>query len=111
MWTTRCSQSATACAALLLVCVAAVAARPLDNEDVVRMTAQGKQPAEIIRTIREAPDTAFDLDPEVLDEMRAVGVAAEVIQVMTEVQRARVAARSEERRVGKECRSRWSPYH
>src|SRR5256886_9958269 len=25
--------------------------------------------------------------------------------------RARRAARSEERRVGKECRSRWSPYH
>src|SRR2546430_14245457 len=25
--------------------------------------------------------------------------------------RARVRARSEERRVGKECRSRWSPYH
>ena len=24
---------------------------------------------------------------------------------------ARVASRSEERRVGKECRSRWSPYH
>src|SRR5256885_124049 len=23
----------------------------------------------------------------------------------------RIAARSEERRVGKECRSRWSPYH
>ena len=23
----------------------------------------------------------------------------------------RVASRSEERRVGKECRSRWSPYH
>ena len=23
----------------------------------------------------------------------------------------KVAARSEERRVGKECRSRWSPYH
>ena len=23
----------------------------------------------------------------------------------------RVAIRSEERRVGKECRSRWSPYH
>src|SRR5256885_8720056 len=25
--------------------------------------------------------------------------------------RSRVVARSEERRVGKECRSRWSPYH
>ena len=24
---------------------------------------------------------------------------------------ARLAVRSEERRVGKECRSRWSPYH
>ena len=24
---------------------------------------------------------------------------------------ATIAARSEERRVGKECRSRWSPYH
>src|SRR5256884_4582548 len=27
------------------------------------------------------------------------------------VQRARAGSRSEERRVGKECRSRWSPYH
>ena len=26
-------------------------------------------------------------------------------------QRVRLAERSEERRVGKECRSRWSPYH
>jgi len=25
--------------------------------------------------------------------------------------RANIAERSEERRVGKECRSRWSPYH
>ena len=29
-----------------------------------------------------------------------------LIQVLTDIQ-----ARSEERRVGKECRSRWSPYH
>ena len=27
------------------------------------------------------------------------------------IQRINAAARSEERRVGKECRSRWSPYH
>ena len=27
------------------------------------------------------------------------------------VEEARRVARSEERRVGKECRSRWSPYH
>ena len=30
--------------------------------------------------------------------------------VLTSVQ-AKLHARSEERRVGKECRSRWSPYH
>ena len=28
-----------------------------------------------------------------------------------EIDRVCVGARSEERRVGKECRSRWSPYH
>ena len=27
------------------------------------------------------------------------------------VEKIQVAKRSEERRVGKECRSRWSPYH
>src|SRR5688572_32058152 len=31
--------------------------------------------------------------------------------VEAEVPRRRGPARSEERRVGKECRSRWSPYH
>ena len=35
----------------------------------------------------------------------AVGVAVAVLVVPAAV------ARSEERRVGKECRSRWSPYH
>ena len=30
-----------------------------------------------------------------------------VVHIMNQVQ----ALRSEERRVGKECRSRWSPYH
>src|ERR1035437_2090290 len=30
---------------------------------------------------------------------------------MVDAQRARRVLRSEERRVGKECRSRWSPYH
>src|SRR5687767_15675678 len=29
----------------------------------------------------------------------------------SERERRRIDARSEERRVGKECRSRWSPYH
>ena len=35
----------------------------------------------------------------------AAGVAAMTIALLSS------PARSEERRVGKECRSRWSPYH
>ena len=32
-------------------------------------------------------------------------------ELMTMIDEARKGMRSEERRVGKECRSRWSPYH
>ena len=32
-------------------------------------------------------------------------------EVLAEKENAVVQLRSEERRVGKECRSRWSPYH
>ena len=34
-----------------------------------------------------------------------------ITQIDTTDYKAKLAARSEERRVGKECRSRWSPYH
>ena len=45
--------------------------------------------------------------------MRANGVQEVVVEVEGVGTRAAVssAERSEERRVGKECRSRWSPYH
>ena len=36
-------------------------------------------------------------------------VPADLLSKCTQLERA--TARSEERRVGKECRSRWSPYH
>ena|SRR2546425_3233812 len=36
---------------------------------------------------------------------------AGLVQIRQEHGRLAFAARSEERRVGKECRSRWSPYH
>ena len=34
-----------------------------------------------------------------------------LIALCVEVAKGRAPVRSEERRVGKECRSRWSPYH
>ena len=38
-------------------------------------------------------------------------VSEEVAEMFKEFDRKEAAYRSEERRVGKECRSRWSPYH
>ena len=37
--------------------------------------------------------------------------AEAILYTHADVDRRSVAERSEERRVGKECRSRWSPYH
>lgn len=56
------------------------------------MTARGMAPSQIIRAIREAPATSFDLDPEVVAEMRAAGVIDAIIEVMTQVQRDRSSA-------------------
>src|SRR2546421_12661098 len=49
--------------------------------------------------------------------LKEKGVASEIVAVSVgpqqaaETIRTALAMRSEERRVGKECRSRWSPYH
>src|SRR3712207_1413979 len=40
-----------------------------------------------------------------------VGGSTFVLPLIHKVGRLKLTARSEERRVGKECRSRWSPYH
>ena len=50
--------------------------------------------------------------PEDLRRLQPPDVAAETDRVpMEEALQVSDRARSEERRVGKECRSRWSPYH
>ena len=40
----------------------------------------------------------IDKDEEILEQLRVIAIKENI-------------KRSEERRVGKECRSRWSPYH
>ena len=44
-------------------------------------------------------------------EARPFAASGGLADVAGSLPKALCAARSEERRVGKECRSRWSPYH
>ena len=41
----------------------------------------------------------------------AIGCTEPIAVALAAAKAAEVLGRSEERRVGKECRSRWSPYH
>src|SRR3712207_7382249 len=54
-------------------------------------------------------DVLADLDERLLQRL-ALGLPLEDVERL-EDRHARADHRSEERRVGKECRSRWSPYH
>ena len=56
----------------------------------------------------EAEEYIADLFKEQSEEL---GLKVEVEKVGTPVANVTFNFRSEERRVGKECRSRWSPYH
>ena len=50
--------------------------------------------------------TAYDLDILIETKISVTGYENGELVV-----KAKLSSRSEERRVGKECRSRWSPYH
>ena len=52
-----------------------------------------------------AEPVPVDVDPETM------AVSAETLEPEVEAGAGAIVVRSEERRVGKECRSRWSPYH
>src|SRR2546426_12823191 len=59
--------------------------------------------------VQRAKDMGINVEPEVvkrLDQIRQQNNIAS----MEDLEK-KISERSEERRVGKECRSRWSPYH
>jgi hypothetical protein len=63
----------------------------MTNEDVVRMTGDRLSPDAIVAAIRKAPATRFDLDPEVVIELRRAGVVDAVIEAMRQAQAASAA--------------------
>src|SRR2546422_4983801 len=89
----------------LLHAVAAEASRRLLEQEILRVSSLG-QSRYLLRFATASKDNLLlsvrpDLPRFHLLDARRV----------TEGPPDRFAARSEERRVGKECRSRWSPYH
>ena len=66
---------------------------------------------EIRLTLLEA-DVALPVVKDFIKKVRERAVGHEVIDTLNPAQQIiKILLRSEERRVGKECRSRWSPYH
>ena len=54
----------------------------LDNEAIVRRVMEGVPEAAVLEAIASAPRVAFDLDPEVVRELRAVGIPEKVLDAM-----------------------------
>ena len=50
-------------------------------------------------------------DGKITDENRLVAALPTIKKLIADGGKVILCSRSEERRVGKECRSRWSPYH
>ena len=74
----------------------------------ISLSNRQKRIAEIVR--QDGPITGEHI-AERLNVTRAALRSDLAILVMGGILDARPKVRSEERRVGKECRSRWSPYH
>src|SRR5258708_28136494 len=91
--------------------------RPANVIRPVARQAVAEPNAKILTLGAQTPDLPVVAPPSVAiaairERAAADKAAAESPAEATEAaERDRVAPRSEERRVGKECRSRWSPYH
>ena len=73
---------------------------------VADLVARGRYPHQsFLRQWTDADEQA------VAEAMQATDVAALSDRLLDELSGGQRQRRSEERRVGKECRSRWSPYH
>ena len=81
----------------------------LDEMAKAKATSFGK-----LAGVEEAPapeQKYISSDEDAYLPIKAENTETELPTVSTENSETKIPVRSEERRVGKECRSRWSPYH
>src|SRR5471030_3217988 len=86
---------------------------PLDPLDTNQFTQQLVQFAQVEQTMKpnDSLSTLVAMEKAAQSTTALALVGATVVVDGSTTQLANNQARSEERRVGKECRSRWSPYH
>jgi len=60
---------------------------PLDNEAIVKMVVKGVPETQVLRAIDSAGSVAFDLDPDVVRELKAAGVSERIVEAMRRRQR------------------------
>src|SRR2546422_5740705 len=89
---------------------------PEDATNAVESLSEDREVAVLDRESREAAQIDAALERLARDEYGICGNCGTVIglarlRALPFAQRCTACQRSEERRVGKECRSRWSPYH
>ena len=70
----------------------------------------GKAPLAMVKS-RFAQDVRQEVLEKLVPRFLNAAVEHDHLQVVSQPNISEVHLRSEERRVGKECRSRWSPYH
>ena len=78
-----------------------------DEKDKARELLKDLHPADIAELYQQLNLDEAEYIYMLLDGEKA----ADVLLELDEDDREKMLKRSEERRVGKECRSRWSPYH
>jgi len=95
----------------------AVAMAPSDQEAILGIISFAKLagdsqlvPEAVIRQVQKHPASTTIWATQLIASGE-LAVAMQVLAIMSQQQSELAMGRSEERRVGKECRSRWSPYH
>src|SRR2546428_6321566 len=78
---------------------------------ISRLLHVGHQLLEVIEPLRHRAAVLLERNNEARLDLHGRAELDRSAACVRDMQRAALVRRSEERRVGKECRSRWSPYH
>src|SRR5438093_8461533 len=78
---------------------------------LARAQARSGRPHDALVMLQRLADMGVPSDAETNDDFKRTRQLPDWVEVAARINRTDHSDRSEERRVGKECRSRWGPYH